>query len=190
MKSPRLFFNFDWKKLEFRSFGFQLLFKELNKIKRLSPVIVETGCVRKTKGWDSDGSSSLLFHEAAQKLQAKFYTIDINPVHCLLAQKLCPHAHVLCGDSVTLLHELKRKIRRIDLLYLDSYDLDWNNPHPSALHHLMELCASMPLLKSGSLVFVDDNAHGKGKGMYVAEFLRKAGAQQVLDDYQIGFKIP
>ena len=79
---------------------------------------------------------------------------------------------------------------RIDLLYLDSLDLDWANPHESALHHLKELCAASTMLREGSLVFVDDNQSSVGKGMYIRQYMTQIRAKQVWDNYLIGFVMP
>jgi hypothetical protein len=81
----------------------------------------------------------------------------------------------------------------IDLLYLDSYDVDWNDPHPSALHHLMELCAAMPGLQSGSLVVVDDHLdfdNRPGKSKYIVPFMAAIGARKLFEAYQVGWVMP
>jgi SAM-dependent methyltransferase len=153
-------------------------------------VIVETGCVRKYNDWHGDGNSTRILNEIAGEVGAQFFTIDIKPKHCALARKLCPNARVICGDSVMELYRLRQVVERIDLLYLDSYDLDWDNPHPSSLHHFKELCAASSLLKSGSVVFVDDNHRRVGKGMYVRDYMRGIGAILIHDGYQIGFVLP
>jgi hypothetical protein len=152
--------------------------------------IVETGCVRDLNNWEGDGNSTILFNLFAAETGSAFYSIDNNPGHCDLARRSCPKATMLCGDSVAMLHQLRSLVDVVDLLYLDSCDLDWSNPHPSALHHLKELCAAAPVLKPGSLVFADDNSGGIGKGMYVAEFLLNIGAQKVFEGYQVGFRMP
>ena len=46
------------------------------------------------------------------------------------------------------------------LLYLDSFDLDPDNPTPSAIHHVLELLAARPLLGPGTVVVVDDYGVG------------------------------
>lgn len=152
--------------------------------------IVETGCVRDLSNWEGDGNSTILFNLFAVETGSIFYSIDNNPGHCDLAGRTCPTARVLCGDSVAMLYQLRSSVEVVDLLYLDSFDLDWKNPHPSALHHLKELCAAAPLLKAGSLVFVDDNSNGIGKGMYVSDFLSNIGAEKVFEGYQVGFRMP
>ena len=47
-------------------------------------------------------------------------------------------------------------MRRVDLVYLDSYDLDPAAPTPAALHGLAELDAIRPALRDGALLLVDD----------------------------------
>jgi len=176
-----------------RAKGFEKLFVLLRKRAsfRAPLVLVETGCVRyEDLNWIGDGCSSILFHAFASETKSRFVTIDIEKQHCAIARKHCPGATVICGDSVCELHKLRATVPRIDLLYLDSYDIDWNNPHPSALHHLNELCAASPMLVEGSLIFVDDNRGDVGKGMYVRQYLEQIGAKQILDDYMIGFVMP
>jgi len=149
--------------------------------------MVETGCVRELGNWAGDGNSSVLFNAYAAATGASFYSIDLNEEHCRIARSACPESKVLCGDSVATLLSLSQELPAIDFLYLDSFDIDWERPQPSAMHHLKELCAATPLLHSGSIVFVDDQRGEIGKGMYVRECLLQAGATQVHEGYQIGF---
>ena len=102
-------------------------------------VMVETGCIRKYNDWHGDGNSTRMLDSIAGEVGAKLFTIDIKPEHCALATKLCQNAKVICGDSVMELYRLRQTLERIDFLYLDSYDLDWNNPHPSSLHHAVHV---------------------------------------------------
>lgn len=178
-----------YPKLEKRADSFRILFDHLCRHPRLrlGLTLVETGCVRAREDWRGAGCSSLLFDAFAAAMDARFVSIDIDPRHCALVRKLCPNTEVICGDSVATLNAVCNTVSRIDLLYLDSYDVDWGNPHPSALHHLQELCAAARALLPGSLVFVDDNKPGSGKGMYVREYLKRVGATQICDAYQIGF---
>jgi hypothetical protein len=116
---------------------------------------------------------------------------------------------VTCSDSIAYLAQLVRAgDLSIDLLYLDSYDLDWADPHPAALHHLQELCAIMPLLASGTLIMVDDTARTQamvtlkagswvlhdfglsGKGVYVADYFSKIGCVPAIEGYQYGWIVP
>lgn len=89
-------------------------------------------------------------------------------------------------DSVKFLHGFETP-EEIDLLYLDSFDLEWENPHPSSLHHLKELTAVYSKLKPGCLIVVDDNQSGLGKGQYIVDFLNNVNDKKYFDDYQIGY---
>jgi hypothetical protein len=180
-------------RLGIRAEGFATLFTHLREraIRHAPLVLVETGCVRyRDLNWIGDGCSSILFHAFSVSTKSQFISIDIERSHCEIARQYCPGATFICDDSVQALHHLRATVPRIDLLYLDSYDVDWGNPHPSALHHLNELCAASPMLPTGSLVFVDDNKGGIGKGMYVRQYMKRIGATQISDDYLIGFVLP
>lgn len=174
-----------------RAIGFARIFDLLARERRSrGPLtIVETGCLR-AMNWEGDGCSSILFNDFATSTRSRFISIDIQSQHCTLARSHCPEAEVICGDSVSSLYQLRTSLDRIDFLYLDSYDVDWNNPHPSALHHFKELCAASPMLHQGAIVFIDDNLPGNGKPLYVREYMHSIGARLVHEDYQIGFVMP
>ena len=91
------------------------------------------------------------------------------------------------NDSVSALHALTQIVsKQIDLLYLDSFDLDPNNPLPSAIHHALELTAVRPLIGPGTIICVDDYAVGSsgGKGMIVDRFMSNIRAKVLYSGYQ------
>jgi hypothetical protein len=45
---------------------------------------------------------------------------------------------------------------KIDLVYLDSFDIDWKNPFPAMQHGLKEFKAVEKYLKVGSVIVIDD----------------------------------
>ena len=107
---------------------------------------------------------------------------------------------VYCRDSVEFLWELDER-NKIDFLYLDSYDFEPDNPVPSQLHHIKELCAVMKNLKKGTLIAVDDHlntpnfdeyrstlAQG-GKARFVEDFMKNIDAELLHDGYQIVWRI-
>jgi len=65
------------------------------------------------------------------------------------------------GDSLAYLKSLADHppagLEFLDLLYLDSFDVDFDDPLPSAIHHLKELLAIAPLVSFETLVVVDDS---------------------------------
>jgi len=195
------------EKLGLRGETFRRIFEILEAMEKSSYTIVETGCARKEGNWGGDGQSTLLFDRFVNHWDGNVRTVDINQEACAwLRGKVSGKVSVTCSDSVAYLRDLARSDEPgIDLLYLDSFDLNWHNPHPAALHHLHELCAIMPLLAGGTLVVVDDTARMQavmrfkgqelmlhdfgvtGKGGYVAEFFAKIGCDPVFEGYQHGW---
>ncbi len=178
-------------KLNKRAKTFRLMFELLEANCRDFIKIVETGCVREEGCWDGDGCSTVLFNDYV-KARGKFSSVtsvDINADHLKLAKQLVNpkgewfHQFVL-QDSVAWLGQ-RPGCGSIDLLYLDSFDFDPQNPHPSSLHHLKELAAAQKCLIPGSIIAVDDNhADGTGKGRYVHDYLNDLGIPILADDYQ------
>ena len=197
-------------KLGLRSETFRQAFEILEAMDKSGYTILETGCARTEGNWYGDGQSTLLFDRFVNHRGGTVRTVDISQEACTwLRGNVSGKVTVTCSDSVAYLRELILSDElNIDLLYLDSYDLDWRNPHPAALHHLHELCAVMPLLASGTLVMVDDTATCQarvrlkgqdlvlhdfgvtGKGAYVADFFSKIGCAPVIEGYQHGWIMP
>ena len=197
-------------RLRLRSETFRKAFEILEAMGKSRYSIVETGCARAEGNWHGDGQSTILFDRFVNHWDGQVHTVDVDNEACArLRARVSGKVTVTCADSVAYLGELQRSgDLGIDLLYLDSHDLDWRNSHPAALHHLHELCAAMPLLASGTLVVVDDTAkcqalvtsQGRemivhdfgvtGKGGYVAEFFTKIGCAPVIEGYQHGWILP
>lgn len=169
---------------------FKKIFEYLDTIP--NPNIVETGISRSINNYSGDGHSTLLFDEYLQffKNAGALTSIDINKTTCdFTTQMLSPKSTVICSDSVNALNVLGNNTQfpTIDLLYLDSYDVDWNNPHNSALHHFKELLAISPKIKRGTLIVVDDHDHGKGKGKYIEDYMNHINKLPYFNEYQIGW---
>ena len=94
----------------------------------------------------------------------------------------------------------------LDLLYLDSFDVDFDDPLPSVIHHLKELRAIAPLVSLETLVVVDDSPSSfigvpdgdkpvqpirppriGGKGRLIAEYADQIGAERLFAEYQCGW---
>jgi predicted O-methyltransferase YrrM len=170
-----------------RSPSFALMLNALSK--KPNKLIVETGCARKEDNFHGDGMSTLIFDEFINVTGGNFFSVDISPENVEFAKsKVSPHSQVICSDSVKFLYDncrvWKGEGRFIDLLYLDSFDLDKDNTHPSSLHHILELTAAMPCLRSGSIICVDDNiSKDIGKGSYVRQFMDLIGRPLVYEGY-------
>lgn len=197
-----------------RRHTFRQLFEFLLARKAQGHFILETGCAREADNWEGDGQSTIMFDRFAREHGGEVVTVDLDETACAYARgAVSPCTTVHHGDSVRFLHgmagQLLRAGRAIDLLYLDSFDLDPSNPAPSALHHLKELCAIAPALGDSTLVVVDDAYHQlrgfrnerdefvlledqgiAGKARFVAEYFAQVGIRPLFDGYQCGWVVP
>lgn len=178
--------------LDKRRPGFELLYDKVRRTE--NPLIVETGCTRQPDNWFGDGQSTVVFNAMCDRHDGTLNSVDISEDACRFAKRLVGNrVHIFCGDSVAWCHDAERMYgkvgRKISVLYLDSYDLDTRNWHPSAQHHIYELLAIKGALEPGSLVAVDDNlimenGNHVGKGTYIAEWMSKVGKKMVYQGYQ------
>ena len=205
-------------KLGNREISFRKIFKYLDD--QPTPIIiVETGCLR-VQGNFLDGQSTLLFdkYTLSRGNNSKVYTVDISPK----STKICKEAvsknvEITAGDSVGYLNNLSsiflKNKTKVSMFYLDSFDIDWRYPYPSAAHHLKELASINRILHKDTLVVVDDSpANGNltrsenqsdsswkvltfpespspsptigGKGFLVHEFATHVGAKLIFSHYQ------
>jgi hypothetical protein len=115
-------------------------------------LIVETG----TSAWGCD--SSRLFASYTENFGGQFFTADIRKEPSAQLGDLGRSVSFIVDDSVSFLSNFKvpTNYQSISLAYLDSYDLDVNDPEPSMNHGLMEWHSLLPHLKKGSVIVVDD----------------------------------
>jgi len=190
-----------------RADSFARIFEYLDRLGH--PVeIVETGCVRQIDNWSGDGQSTVLFDKYAEcHPGSTLLSVDADPAAVATCKSLVTHAQIHTGDSIAFLEGLVRqtspKLGSLDLLYLDSYDVNLDDPLPSANHHLNELLAIAPLLRPDTLVVVDDSpmfvlgvpsADGRiapiqspaigGKGRSIARHAASVGAEVYFYGYQ------
>lgn len=157
--------------------------------------IVETGCSRDLENWAGDGQSTVIWNDYSVFHVGRFFTVDIDQNATDIANGICAKnqlAKVTCADSITTLAKLTDPI---DILYLDSFDLDQTNPHDAAMHCFMEFTACRHLLHKNSIVFVDDSPMNPsfevhGKGMYVAQYMAKFGVRPFAYGYQVAWLMP
>ena len=194
-------FNEISSKLGPREISFKKIFEYLDS--QPSPIIiVETGCLR-NKNTLSRGENS------------KIYTVDINPESSKICKEVVSkNVIITTDDSVRYLNNLSKTFlknkTKVSMFYLDSFDVDWRYPYPSAAHHLKELVAINRLLNENTLVVVDDSpATGNltqnenksnepwkvlgspsplptigGKGFLVHEYASHVGAKLLFSHYQ------
>jgi len=174
--------------------------EKLLDLSKSSYTFVETGCAA------HGTKSTLLWDQFVNIFGGKVFSVDLNKGavdetnHLTSNQTL-----VTCSDSLLYLPTLSEPI---DFLYLDSYDVDFFNPLPSAEHHLKEFNAIKHLLHTGSIILIDDtpitrdwfdnatNNHlyntmkdtfdteMSGKGSLVNKELEKMGATKIMHQYQ------
>jgi hypothetical protein len=214
MRSATFWHFFDAEaapKLMHRADTFRRTFDYLDRLNR--PIgIVETGCVRMKDNWSGDGQSTVLFDHYAKNHEGSLVlSVDIDATATALCKSMVSdRVKVHTGDSVKFLDGLVRALPSetptIDLLYLDSFDVDLYAPLPSAIHHLKELLAISPLLSPQTLVVVDDspsmgfgyvdksqfvtlpyNPRIGGKGLLIADYANAIGVDPYFTGYQCGW---
>ena len=208
-------------KLGYREISFRKIFEYLDNLP--TPIIiVETGSLREEGNFLNDGQSTLLFDKYTQFRgdNSKVYTVDINPnVANICKQTVSNKVEIITGDSVGYLNSFSKNFiksnKQLSMLYLDSYDVDFRYPFPSAAHHLKELTASIRMLHKNSLVVVDDAPANipsnssilktnkifrckckikniskptvGGKGFLINEYAVQIGAKLLFSHYQTGW---
>jgi hypothetical protein len=185
--------------------SFKELFKNMEGMK--DPIILETGIA-------SAGTySTVLFNEYVRKYGGRFWSVDIN--RALVdhwESRMCPATTLIHADSAQFLEKWVADCpgQKADVVYLDSYDLDFYDPHPSGEHGLKEYNAIKPALGDGSLLLIDDtpvnpywlDTRGKlygdmkvyyeknnkmpGKGMYVLDVAPRD--KMLMHTYQVLYK--
>jgi len=143
--------------------------------------IVETGCARQLGNWEGDGLSTVLWDWIITRAGGRSVTYEINHLNILEGRKMVSKAEIVQCDSVVGLRTTQDQ-DKIDLLYLDSYDL--TDGIESPLHHLAELASIYAALPSGCLIAIDDcidEQHGKHR--FVRDFLSRLGVEPVLRSY-------
>jgi len=192
-----------------RATSFEIIFELLDqKQKKDNYLIVETGCMRgdhkpanSPYALGDDGASTYIFDDFINFYDGEVLSVDIKQANVDYADKYTSdRTSVYCSDSVKFLWDLDER-NKIDFLYLDSFDLDPNNPTPSQVHHVKELCACMKNLSKGTIVAVDDHLNTPefdqyrstlvqgGKARYVEDFMKDIDAELLHDGYQIVWRL-
>lgn len=155
--------------------------------------VIETGTARIQGNWGGDGQSTLLWDWVAAHLpNLKVTSIDIDEKGIEVARSQVRHVEFIAGDSLNVLARLDReKIRRVGLLYLDSYDWTEETAQESAFHHMAELTLVWSHLPKGCMIAIDD-CHGPfvGKHVFVYMFMNKLGIRPAFTGYQVGWIKP
>jgi hypothetical protein len=151
-------------------------------------IIVETGCLREEGNWGGDGQSTLVWDAFVNYQGGQVFSVDLDVKAAALANSLTSDkTRVEANDSLAYLLHLATLGLSVDLLYLDSYDIDWSQPEPSMQHHVKELDAAWPMLKPGTVVAVDDNLPKVGKGYLVAQVAKREGWTVLAEGYVLAW---
>jgi len=171
-----------------RAEGFGVIFERLDS--HIRPLIIETGCLRIPDNWEGDGQSTFQFDWYARERGGSVFTIDVNQESIDSTRRACgSNTNAILNDSRPALDALGRiNNKAISLLYLDSFDLDLENPMPSAVHHATEMMAARHLIGEGTIICVDDfdvsPLGAGGKGLIVDQFMTAIGARVLYSGYQ------
>ena len=133
-------------------------------------VIVETG----TSAWGTD--STRLWDAYVRNFGGEFWSVDLSPAPSKrLEHQDSSRTHLVVDDSVHFLAVFAQTHPdlKVDVCYLDSWDLDWSDPEPAARHGLAEWHAIAPLLGPGSILIIDDSP---GSLQWVPENQRQLAA--------------
>jgi hypothetical protein len=177
-----------------RAVGFDIIFRLLLNQKQSNFDIVETGTLRTPGNW-MDGQSARLFTEFVDLYGGQMRSVDIDSTACEAARNTITSDKfsVAHSDSVAWLKN-QTDLSQVDLFYLDSYDVDWNDDTASANHHLNEFLTIQPYIRPGVVVAIDDNSRWvnnnrrTGKGRAIVEYLETQGHLPIYDEYQIIFQ--
>lgn len=137
----------------------------INKLVNLNrPIlVVETGTMHTPLTSENQGAFTLIFSDLIKNYTGgKLFTIDISEEHmnnCKInTSGFSEVIEYIVSDSVSFLSSMPTDVvAKIDLLYLDSWDLNMLDPLPSQIHHLRELSAVYHNLSDTVSIAVDDN---------------------------------
>jgi hypothetical protein len=122
-------------------------------------VILETG----SSAWGTNSSTLfdkfIVNRSIGNNYSCVFKTCDIriNPL-LNLYRHLSPNTIFYCSDSISFLKKEAQNVKEaMYLIYLDSFDLDYLKPNDSGVHGFKEFLAIIPLLKSGTIILIDDS---------------------------------
>ena len=158
-------------------------------------IIVEIGSAREK---EIEKSSTFYFRELAEKINMTFYSVDLSVESYKLAFKIL-NSFAIHQDGESFLNDFcQHTSQKIVILYLDNYDVIYNDKHrqslmrrvgtlytdyydsfsneKSAQVHLSQLIAAVPHLADKCIIIIDDtklldDLTWWGKGALAVPFL-------------------
>ena len=133
-----------------RASSFQLVANHISGTPSLAgKSFVETG----SSAWGLD--STHLIDQFALHFNTSFFSVDIRYFPSKVLRKTLHSCTTLVtSDSIVFLNTLPDN--SIAFAYLDSWDTDWDNFLPSALHGLHEFLTILPKMAQNSIILIDD----------------------------------
>lgn len=163
---------------------FDVIFENLEKLNLQYYTICETGCIRSKTQFDWQGNFTILANRFTEINNGIVYTVNIDKTAVELCDSL-KNVEATCMDSVEYLNQLT-VIDNVNLFYLDSMDIDFQNPIPSSVHHYQEFYTIIMRRQTGNFfVCIDDNVSETiQKGWFIHYILRKLNIHPIFESYQ------
>lgn len=163
---------------------FDEIFQSLESLQLSQYIFCETGCIRSLTQFDWQGNFTILANRFTELHGGKVYTVNID----IEAVELCRNLKnviATCDDSVSYLSKLI-PIDSVNFFYLDSLDIDFNNPIPSIDHHYNEFSTIIKRRGGGNFfVCIDDNVNETiQKGYKINQLFKSLGIDPIIDSYQ------
>lgn len=178
--------------MRFRTFSLALQLA----VDRKAKTFIETGTSRANSNiCSSDGCSTYIFTAFNQFLDddsVEMYSVDISEANCQVSRNNIKHfgkyaVQVVASDSVKFINDWPVD-KKIDFLYLDSFDFFPGQEIASQEHHMKELKAALNKIHDDTIIFMDDcRLRMGGKCALVRQYLLRNNWQIVIDEYQTVF---
>jgi hypothetical protein len=160
--------------------------------------IVEIGSARESAG---DQTSTSYFKNIATKIDATFFSVDFSPLSHAYAREII-NENAILSDGATFLSSFEKySNKKISILYLDNFDIIYNDKHKesllkrvgniysknnedlnnerSSIVHLEQLISALPYLENNNVIIIDDtmiiNDIWWGKGALAVPHLLSIG---------------
>lgn len=165
-------------------------------IERKAKTFIETGtCRTLPSNCRKEGCSTYIFSAFNQLLSdesVEIYSVDISEKNCQNSRENIKSfekyaVKVITSDSVKFIQDWPTE-KKIDFLYLDSFDFGRGKEIKSQEHHLKELMAALEKIHNGTIILMDDcKLRMGGKCAMVKDYLLKNNWNIVIDEYQTLF---
>jgi hypothetical protein len=131
---------------------FKRMFLEIERRGNPPLHIIETG----TAAWGT--LSTYLFDKYVSTYGGHLWSVDINPDTKRAAEPFMgPNTTLITMDSLDFLSSwVSTHKMKADIIYLDSWDVKWDNPEDAAIHGLKEYAAIKPAIGKDTLLLIDD----------------------------------